>query len=1144
MIKNSLTRFISIALISFLGAGIFAGLAAVAPNMKQAGDQYYDDQNTMDVRILSTCGFSEEDVQAVGNTPGVSDVTPGYFLDVAGTVDDKDYTFRINSLPQQSGAAGENNINQLQLIDGRLPQSDHEAVVIESPLGLKNISLGSTVCLNPSSNQSFAGSMNRDTYTIVGIAQTPNYMFFMQGNTLVGRGTLDYILYVPEGNFTANGYTDLYATISGAKNLNTFEDAYFEQTAPTIERLQTLADQRKTLHYDQLQSSLNQAEQEYEQNAQQISQRFADAKLQLDAAAAELTSAKEEYQKGLREYTLQKQAAEQALQDAKAKLDAAAEKISSSEILLNDQIAQFASKQEELNASREQLDRGWNEYFNKTAELNSAKETLGVNKAALEEAQTQYESLSTLAAIKAARDAQTPGTPEYENLNVIYQAALHAAGLTEEQAAEKIAALPEMKQKLDQQWAQYYAAEASISQSEAQLNFAKQTLDQNQAFYSTAYAQLEGARQQLNNAQAELQAGKNEYQAGLDEYNAQAAAAHTQFANAANSLNLAAEQISSGEAQLTEQQNEYNAKKAEAETGLLEAKEQITSAQQQFSSLGAPQWYVLDRKMNEAFLNYYDDTQRMHDLATVFPVIFFLVAALVCLTTMTRMVDEDRTLIGTLKALGYSNRQIAGRYLQYASAACLIGSVSGVFAGFWLLPSVVWNAYGIVFKLPELSPAFYPGIALLSVLSTLLIICLATAASVKKSLSETPTELMRPRAPKPGKRVLLERMSPIWNRLSFSAKVTVRNLALNKKRLLMTLVGIIGCTALMLTAFGAKNAVQSIVDKQIGEVFHYSASVGFENEHPSDELYTLLSNPEYFEKSTEELQSSAEVQLPNDPGKTSNVYLVSPKNAADFSSYVTFSNPKTHQEFEFTDNSVVITEKLAMNLGVGIGDVITIKDVNAGRQHMASITDVTTNYAMNYVYLGKSAYRQAFGKEPAYNQLLTISANHHTNDEIKTYLSQAPDTGVVSFMEDQMGNIKTSIQSVDIIIWILIIASGLLAFVVVYNLTNINIGERQRELATLKVLGFYDKESYRYIFRETIIVAVAGCILGLIGGVFLYQAVISTVEPDMIFLDRQIGWLGYLLAAILTMVFTLLVNQCLKPKIKHINMLESLKSVE
>ncbi len=1132
VVKSSMTRFVSIALISFLGAGIFAGLAAVSPNMKRVGDKYYDDQNVMDVRMLSTYGFTEEDVQAIRNTQGISGIMASYAVDASGTVGDKDYVFRISGLTDAADADNSDYINRLKLVDGRWPVNSKEAIIIRPSIGLKNITLGSTVSLDAASNDALPDTLGRMEYTVVGIAESPYYLSFMQGNTSVGNGMLDYVLYVPRDNFIVDGYTELYVTIQGAKEINAFEEKYFDYIEDTVNRLETLAGQRETLRYDQFQADLTKAKQEYADAQKEADDKLADAKNQLEDGEAALADAKKEYADGLSEYNTRKADADQKLADAKAQLEDAAAQISEGEKELAVKQTEFSTAKAQLKEAWTELDSGWSEYNSKARTLTSQKALLAENKTSLDKAQAQYEA--------KVKTAESTTGMTMEQIEAALPSMKEKLGEQYDQLEELVSAKSELAKK----WSEYNVASEKIKTAGMELAEAKNKLDSAEMEYSEKAKELDYAAVQLEKAENEITSAKKSYQAGLSEYNKQKSEADAKLADAWAKLESAQEKIKDGEEELVKKQQEYDDKKEEAYSKLSDAEQEIEAAETKLSELGEPKWYVLDRNMNESFATYYDDTDRMHDLATVFPVIFFLVAALVCLTTMTRMVDEDRTLIGTFKALGYSNTRIAGRYLKYAASASLIGSVVGVLSGFWLLPTIIWNAYGIVFALPELVPAFYYGIAFLSIFATVFIITLSTGIAAKKSLIESPAQLMRPKAPKSGKRVFLEYVKPVWSRLSFTKKVTVRNLGLNKKRLIMTLIGILGCTALVVTAFGAKNAVRTILDKQFGGIFHYNVTVGFNDDKPSDELVSLLSDDTYFEEATEVLRKSAEASLKEEDGDTYNIYIVAARDTEGFSDMVTLSDPQSKKELAFSKDSAVITEKLAMNLKVGIGDTITVKYLDDNEYHTVTITGITMNYAFNYLYLGSSAYHEVFGEEPEYNQFFVIANDSHSNDEIKSYLSAATGIGVISFTDDLMGNIKTSINSVDNIIWILIIAAGLLAFVVLYNLTNINVGERQRELATLKVLGFYDRETYSYIFRETVILSIIGCLLGLFGGIFLYRAVVATVEPDMILLTRELTLLGYLGAAILTMLFTWIVNQCMKPRIKNIDMLESLKSVD
>ena len=1208
-----MSRFISIILISFLGAAVFAGLAATSPNMKRAGDQYYDRHNVMDIRMLSTYGFSQEDVDAIRHTAGISGVMASYSVDAAGSVGDKDYTFRINGLSAALDSSDPGYINQLKITQGRMPRSRDEAVVIRSSIGMQNIRPGSVLHLDPASNEAIADTLVRLEYTIVGVADSPHNMFYMQGSTPVGGGSISYFLYIPQENFHVDSYTDLYATVKGAKERNTFEKEYFTHINLTAQRLKALAEERQGLLHDRFQRNLDRAGEEYANTEKEAEERLTEAKSRLEDKDRELENAKQKVLDGWSEYREQEAEARRELASAEQELGKGADRIAEAEKQIAAGQAKYDAADSALAEARKKLDEGQAVLDQKTEELEVGKAELAKSKAKLDTAQktydakaaqvqavtgktveeieaesaamkaglekltaeydAEYQPWAPLIKLKKARDDENPGTPEYDSKSKAYQAALQKAGISGEEAEAQITLLDvrknqleqakkkyqaliqyagdlgffrliDAREELSQKWTDYSAAAARITEGEEQLASAGQQQKKGESEYLKKERELKEAGVRLSEAGSQLDSAKAAYRENAGKYKFQKEKAEKKLARGKAELNAAAAKIKQGEQELAKKQNEYEGKEAEVRGELADAKR--SNAENKLGHLGAPKWYVLDRHKNESFVAYEEDIVRMRDLATVFPIVFYLVASLVCLTTMTRMVEEDRTLIGTFKALGYSNGKIAGKYLKYAASASLIGGVAGIFFGFWLLPTIIWMAYGIAFVLPKMKPAFYPGTGALSVFTTVIVTTLSTGIAVRNSLKESPAGLMRPKAPQSGKRVFLEYVKPIWTRLTFTQKVTVRNLGLNKKRLVITLIGIIGCTALVVTAFGAKNAEMKIVDDQFNGIFCYNTTVGFQGKEPSSGLLSRLSDPAYFQKVTRISRGAGEASREDSrvEDDSYNISIISPKEPEEFTDFIRLFNPKTMESLPFSEDSAVITKKLSMNLKVGVGDTLWVNYLGEAKKFPVKITGITENYTFHYVYLGRNAYEAAFGKPPEYDEFLAIRAGNRTEDEISSYLSKASDIGAITFMDDLMGNIRTSIRSIDRIIWILIIAAGLLAFVVLYNLTNINIGERQREIATLKVLGFYDKETYSYIFRETLILSMIGSALGLFCGIFLYHAVIATVEPDMLLLTRDITWQGFLGTAGLMMFFTWTVNQCMKPRIRNIDMLGSLQSVE
>lgn len=583
--------------------------------------------------------------------------------------------------------------------------------------------------------------------------------------------------------------------------------------------------------------------------------------------------------------------------------------------------------------------------------------------------------------------------------------------------------------------------------------------------------------------------------------------------------------------------------KQEAEEGFRAAEQEIAEAQAQLDSLKPPKWYILDRGSIEAYVEYEQNADRIGAIGEVFPVIFFLVAALISLTTMTRMVEEERIQIGTLKALGYSKRSIAGKYLLYAFLATLGGSIFGALVGLKVLPYIIITAYKIMYpNIPGVVAPynlFYAGLA-----TALAVFCVefATFMSCYRELSAKPARLMRPEAPKNGKRVFLERIPLIWNRLSFTWKATIRNLMRYKKRFFMTIFGIGGCMALLMVGFGLKDSIFVIKTRQFDEIMLYQATISLNSEatveQQSDLEKAILGNDE-IEGSIRIRNTMVDVSK-GDTEK--NVTLYVPEDEEKFRSFINLRTRVGHEKVSFNKDGVILTEKLAKQLGVTSGDTLTITDEDVRAE--VKISGITENYLSHYIYMPPDLYEQLFSKEPNYNQYLIklrTESNEEAVGDMLLKLQAVSGISYVSYLLNLMGNILTGL---DIVIWVLIISAGALAFVVLYNLNNININERRRELATIKVLGFYDPELAAYVYRENIILTFIGALFGIGLGLPLHRFIILTVEIDQMMFGRNLDFSSYIYSILLTFLFSGLVNLFMYWKLKKINMVESLKSVE
>ena len=580
-----------------------------------------------------------------------------------------------------------------------------------------------------------------------------------------------------------------------------------------------------------------------------------------------------------------------------------------------------------------------------------------------------------------------------------------------------------------------------------------------------------------------------------------------------------------------------------AETARLDSlKEQTDAAAQSLSALKAGTWLVRTRHDSVGYANYRDNVEKVSALCKVFPVFFFSVALLVALTTMTRLVEERRTQIGTLKALGFSDGQILGEYLLYSLSSSLIGCELGFAVGFRLFPAVINSAYGMMYTLPPMKTPFRLDIALLVAPVTVGGILLATVWACYGSFRSRPAQLMQPKAPSPGKRILLERVPFVWKRLSFTGKVTCRNLFRYKKRLFMTIIGMAGCSALMLTGFGLRDSINDIVYKQFGEIFRYQLSIVTDGENAveTDEALRAFlregSVRAYTPYHTENGRAQSEAG-------GEGVAIAAVADPAAFSEYIALRERRTGQALTLTDDTVILTEKLCEKLKVGVGDAVTLESADGVRAQM-TVGGVTENYISSYAYLTRAGYERAFGEAPVYTTLLCLTADGADMNALVTDAIRCPHVLYASAASTLMKTFDDSVKSIDAIVWVLILAAGMLSMVVNYNLTNVNVCERRKELATIRVLGFHEREVERYIFRETNALSLIGSLVGLVVGIWLHAFVVRTVEVNFVMFGREIKPLSYGYALAISVLFTLLVNRVMSRTIRRVDMVESMKANE
>ena len=1068
-IKKSMGRFLSILMICTLGVAFFVGIKSAPLSMKKTVDQYYDDYNMMDLRLVSTFGFTDEDVKAIAKLPGIEGVFPTYSQDVLTTYQNQQLVLKVHALPTNLTLDDPNYINQVNVIEGRLPEKSGEAV-IERGMYLESMEIGSKITLESGTDTPLSDNLKTTEYTIVGIVETPYYLSFDKGSTTIGNGEIGSFIMIPQEDFKSEIYTEVFVTAKDVKALDTFSQEYEDAMKPLITSIEDLSETRAEIRYDEIKSEANE---ELAKNRQEYETQKAEALEELQKAEAELEDAKTMIESGKSELATKKAEFEKTIADAKKQLEDGEAKLAQGE-------KEFKSAYNEFYATKDEA----------LAKIEAAKNELATSETQLNQLKTTIDQL---------------------------KASLTNESLTDEQKANLQTQLTTLEQ-------QYSSGVVALEAGKAELTKNEQALTSGEQQLLATQKALEATRQELTTQKANLESGITTANAEFEKAEAE---------------------LVKGEADLAEGQQKYEEGKAEAEAEFKKAEDQLQDAQKQIDELEPPKWYVLDRNKHYSFVDYKGAADSIDAISQVFPVFFFMVAALVCLTTMTRMVDEQRMNIGTLKALGYGKAKIASKFLIYAAAASLTGSIIGAVVGNYVFPNVIIDAYSMMYILPETILVFSFPLILTALLIAVGVTTLSAYFAVNSELVETPSILMRPKAPKEGKRILLERLPFIWNRLSFIGKVTVRNIFRYKKRFFMTVFGIAGCTALLLTGFGLRDSIRTIVDKQFGTLFLYDMTLTFNHESTELERNTLvdaLNQDDRFNGTLFTMSENGKL-FANDIEKDITIFI--PQELNSLNDFIHFQDRKTQKELNLTDEGAILTEKMANLLGVTVGDTVTLEN-SEGKEAEVLIVAITENYLQHYIYLSPAYYEKLFNESLEFYQLVAVSSAQ-TNDEqleISNELMQLDEVSGVSWVSTMKASFDDMIQNLNYVIILIIVSAGALAFVVLFNLTNVNISERMREIATIKVLGFYDKEVSAYIYRENIILTLIGAFVGLGLGVLLHRFVMTTVEMEMMMFGRQIFVPSYIYAAGLTLLFAVLVNFAMYYKLKRVEMVESLKSVD
>lgn len=1097
-ILKSKGRFLSIVAIVALGVAFFTGVKSSPIVMKASSDKYYDKYNLMDIRLISTLGLTDKDVDDIKNIKGVEGVYPTYSLDAISIYNSTEKVLKVHGLDLNKLNDKKNYINQLKLIKGRLPQKSGECVLEIPKIKALNYPIGSEISLSSGTDDKLSKSLNKSKYKVVGYVETPYYLSQEKGNSSIGGGVIEGAIMIPKSDFKMDTYTEMFLTVKSAKELDTYGDEYSNLVKTVTDKIENMKNKLTTRRYNEV---VKKAEDKIQKQEDKLSK------------------AKKDFDKGKKEYEENKLKSENEIKEAENKILDASEQIEDGKAQLKNEKKRAFEQIEEgkvkLASAETDLKNGQKKYQTALKKFNSNKKTA---ESEIKKAESDLEELSNQ-------------IDDLKNGNKLIEKQLQNEQLSEVERSELENKLNENLYILSVMQQKYKDGTDKLESSKSELLLGEKKLKETKAT-------LEASEKKIANEKTKLKSSEKLAEEKFKK-------AEEELYQRENQIEEAKLELKENKAKLKTELNKAKKELQEAEEKIADGEEKIKDAKKQIKKIEKPTLYILDRDSHQSFVEYEGCANSIDALAKIFPVFFFAVAALVCLTTMTRMVDEQRINIGTLKGLGYKTSQISKKYILYALIACLTGSILGLAIGFSVFPTVIFFAYGMMYSIENIVYVFSIPIAIGITSLALIIIILSAYMACRKELKETPAILMRPKAPKSGKRILLERVPFIWNRFSFISKVTVRNIFRYKKRFLMTVLGIAGCTALILTGFGIKDSIEMILTGQYGTLFKYDMSLVIQSDMTDKQIYELRKNL----SDIDEINKYEFFSYENGDIKVNNtkkeITIVVPENLEKMDKFIHLQDRKTQNPIELNNKGIVLTEKIARDLGVKAGDEIEL--INSDdKKAKIKVSHITENYISHYAYISPENYIKLFEKDLDFNRVIGILNNPSVKieDKLSKKLFDIETIDGITFNTASKETFHNTIKNLNYVVLIMIISAGALAFVVLYNLTNVNISERIREIATIKVLGFYDKEVSAYIYRENIILTIIGTVVGLGLGTILHKFIMVTVEIQSMMFGRVIDMSSYFIAAVLTIVLSLFVNLAMFYKLRNVKMVESLKSVD
>ena len=1122
-ILSSKARFASILAIIFLGVAFYSGIKSSGPDIKASVNEFYKSNNLMDSKIVSSLGLTKEDLKLLENNDKILDYYGSHSVDANLT--------NINSVVRFIEYNPKEDMNLLEVVEGRLPENSGEIALDEKALEIdKNLKIGDKYTIE--CDKDTIKSFKKETYKIVGFVKSPMYIDKeSRGTTSVGKGSVDYFAVLNHKDISMDVYTEIYITFKNLQNIDTYGDEYKEKMEENITYLENLYSKRQVERVEEIKSD---AQKELDKAYKEVE----DGERELLKGEEELKDGKEELKKGKAEYEDSLVKFNQGIKDGEGKLVSGEKQLKEAQKEIDDKLKEINLGQNQLQDAKYQLDKAKENFLSQN--INPEKDT--------SKYEEQIKNLSTLQntydlLYKDINNTvnNTKEGDEIPSEKIQYWKSIISnknLGLTDLQPlVNQLEQNPSNKTLAQSISKNIEVASNTVYENKSNLQILVSGIKEYQSGkveYEKQLKTLNNGKKQLEKAQAKIDKSKKELEQGKIELEKSKKEGQVKLDDAKKEIELAEEEIVDGEKEI-----EKNKKK------LQDAKEEIDDEQEKLNKMEEAKYYFFDRTDNFGYSGVGDAINSLDKIASVFPVFFFLVAIMICLTTMTRMVEENRTEIGTLKALGYSNLEISKKFVVYASLASISGSILGILVGSTSLPIIINFAYSSAYNLPKLIVKFYPSFIIQSIVLSILCTVGASLFVLNVDLRSNPSEMMRPKAPKVGKKILLERITFLWRRLNFNQKVTLRNIFRYKQRMIMTVLGIAGCMAMLVTGFNLQASNKATLNNQFKKLWNYEAMVVFDEDasKKDDEDYNeVLKSIKEYDSNINMRQESVTFNKENMNKQTAMLYV--PENTEDFGKFVLLNNRKSEEVYKISNDGVIITEKLANLLGASEGSTITMRDGDNNIYNI-KVDHIVENYFSHFIYMSPSYYEKITKKKVVYNaQLLKLNSNDKNEEEISTKLINCDKVINVTLTSKTLNTSEESTASLNIIMLVLIFASGCLAFVVLYNLNNINVSERIRELSTIKVLGFYDNEVTMYILRENVILTLLGIFVGSFMGKILYTFIIKTAELDTMMMMPNIYMTSYMYSALITVLFSLIVMIMMHLKLKKVNMIDALKSNE